>query len=60
MKSGWIINLKSGARIMLDEKAYEKYQNEPPKEEVKSEEHWFDIDNMCKANLNLDFWEGTV
>jgi len=57
MKSGWIINLKSGARIMLDEKAYEKYRNEPPKEEVKSEEHWFDIDNMCKANLNLDLME---
>jgi len=57
MKSGWIINLKSGARIMLDEKAYEKYRNEPPKEEVKSEEHWFNIDNMCKANLNLDLME---
>ena len=57
MKSGWIINLKSGARIMLDEKAYEKYQNEPPKEEARSEEHWFDIDNMCKANLNLDLME---
>jgi len=42
---------------MLDEKAYEKYQNEPPKEEARSEEHWFDIDNMCKANLNLDLME---
>lgn len=57
MKSGWIINFNNGMRIILNEKAYEKYQKETPKEDVKTEEHWFSLDKAIEENPDLDLVE---
>jgi hypothetical protein len=57
MRSGWKINFKNGYRIILTEKAYEKYQKETPKEDVRSEEHWFNLDELLKKYPEVDFIE---
>ena len=57
MKSGWIINFKNGTSVILNEKAYKRYNKETPKEDVRSEEHWFVLENAIKENPNLDFIE---
>ena len=57
MRSGWIINFNTGTSIILNEKAYEKYQKETPKEDVRSEEHWFNLDQAIKENIDLDLVE---
>jgi hypothetical protein len=57
MESGWIINFKNGMRVILNEKAYLKYQKETPKKDVASEEHWFILDNAIKENPDLEVIE---
>lgn len=57
MKSGWIINFKNGTRILLNEKAYEKYEKETPLEDVKTEEHWFNFDEAHRNNIEIDVVE---
>ena len=57
MRSGWIINFNNGTRIILNEGAYEKYQKETPKEDVKVEEHWFSLEEAIKKNPELDLVE---
>lgn len=57
MKSGWIINFKNGTSVILNEKAYKRYNKETPKEDVRSEEHWFVLENAIKENPDLDFIE---
>lgn len=57
MKSGWIINFNNGYRVILSESAYKKYEKETPKENVCSEEHWFDIEKAIEKNPGLDFIE---
>lgn len=54
MKSAWLINFKNGYRIILSESAYKKYQLETPKEDVESEEHWFDMDKCIEKNPDVD------
>lgn len=57
MRSGWIINFHTGIRIILNEKAYKKYNMETPKEDVKSEEHWFDLAKGIEENPELPLIE---
>lgn len=57
MKSGWIINFNNGYRVILSENAYRKYEEETPKEDVISEEHWFNIEEAIRKNPDLDFIE---
>ena len=44
-------------RVILNEKAYLKYQKETPKKDVASEEHWFILDNAIKENPDLEVIE---
>jgi hypothetical protein len=57
MRSGWKINFKNGYKVILTEKAYEKYQKETPKEDVSTEEHWFILDDLLNTYPDLDFIE---
>lgn len=57
MRSGWKINFKNGYKVILNEKAYEKYQKETPKEDVSIEEHWFILDDLINTYPDLDFIE---
>lgn len=57
MESGWIINFKNGTSIILNEKAYKKYEKETPKEDVRSEEHWFSLKQAIKENPELELIE---
>jgi len=57
MDSGWIINFKNGTRIILTENSYKRYENETPKEDVASEEHWFSLDGAISKNPELDLIE---
>jgi len=57
MDSGWIINFKNGTRIILTENSYKRYENETPKEDVVSEEHWFSLDGAISKNPELDLIE---
>lgn len=43
--------------MILSESAYKKYEKETPKENVYSEEHWFDIEKAIEKNPSLDFIE---
>ena len=56
-ESGWIINFKTGQRIIRSGKAYRRYQAETPKEDVQSEEHWFILDKAIEKNHDLDLIE---
>lgn len=56
-ESGWIINFKNGNRIILNEKAYLKYQKETLKEDVRLEEHWFILNQAIESNPDLDLIE---
>ncbi|MEN2468208.1 hypothetical protein [Ornithinibacillus sp. JPR2-1] len=57
MKSGWIINFKNGTRVILSERAYKRYVKETPKQDVQSDEHWFDIEKARSKNPDLDYIE---
>ena len=57
MESAWLINFKTGYKVILSEKAYKKYNKETPKETVNTEEHWFSMDNCIKQNPNIDLVE---
>lgn len=57
LESGWLINFKNGHKVILSEKAYLKYQEETPKEDVECEEHWFIIEHAFKKYPDLDLIE---
>ena len=57
MKSAWLINFKNGNQVILSEKSYLKYEKETPKEDVRSEEHWFDMEKCIVENQDLDLIE---
>lgn len=54
MKSGWIINLKNGSRIIFTEAAYkEELADIVVVSSIRSEEHWFNLDQAIKENPSL-------
>ncbi len=57
MESGWVINFKNGNKVILSESAYKKYEKETPKEDVRTEEHWFILDKAIESNPDVDFIE---
>jgi uncharacterized protein YpbB len=57
MESGWIINFKNGYRVILDEAAYKRLKTDAIKkepEEIRSEEHWFSIEEAIKKNPRIE------
>lgn len=58
MKNCWLINFKNGYKVILSEEKYRKhYLKETPKEEVMSEEHWFEMKNCISNNPEVDIIE---
>jgi hypothetical protein len=58
VKSCEVINFKNGFKIILSEKMYkEKYLKETPKEDVESEEHWFDMNRAIEKYPDVDLIE---
>ncbi len=54
MKSGWIINLKNGNRIIFTEAAYkEELADIVVISGIRSEEHWFSLEQAIKENPSL-------
>lgn len=51
MESGWILNYKSGQKVIMNETAYQEFKNEG---DISSEEHWFDMDKAIKDNPGLE------
>ncbi|MDU4476649.1 hypothetical protein [Clostridium sp.] len=54
MPSGWIINFESGQRIIYTEEAYEEYMNSTQIWKIRSEEHWFSLEQAIKENPTLE------
>ncbi|WP_187292137.1 hypothetical protein [Bacillus sp. 1NLA3E] len=57
MKSGWIINYKNGNSEILSKEKYKIYNANKYKGDVKSEEHWFNIEDAKRKNPNLPVHE---
>ncbi len=57
MKSAFVIIFKNGEKIMLSERAYKRYEEETPKEDVYVEEHWFSLEDARKKYPEMDFIE---
>jgi uncharacterized protein YlzI (FlbEa/FlbD family) len=57
MISGWVINFINGNKVILSEKAYLKYLEETPKDTVRTEEHWFSLEQAIEANPDTDLIE---
>lgn len=57
VKSGWIINYKNGNSEILSKEKYKIYNANKYKGDVKSEEHWFNIEDAKRKNPNLPVHE---
>lgn len=57
MESGWVIRFKNGTSVIMNEKAYKKYEEETPMEDIRVEEHWFILENAIKENPDLELIE---
>lgn len=54
MKSGWIINFENGSRIIYTEDAYrEDLGKTTLTSSIRSEEHWFSLEQAIKDNPTL-------
>jgi hypothetical protein len=53
VESGWIINYKNDFRVILTEVGYKKYDKRVDKSKIRSEEHWFNIEDAKTKNPNL-------
>ena len=52
LESGWIINFNDGFIIAFSEEKYKEYTKTHDKNDVLSEEHWFNIkDGMKQKGL---------
>lgn len=51
MESGWIINFNDGYRVIISEEKYKIVKSNI--ENIRSEEHWFDIKEALKCNPDL-------
>lgn len=56
MESGWIVNFKDGTRIAYDEKSYKTLNKN--QEGIRSEEHWFSLEDAVKSNPGIMLIKG--
>ncbi|WP_156479525.1 hypothetical protein [Alkalihalobacillus trypoxylicola] len=50
MKSGWIINFKDGGQLFYSEEGYQDHVKTRNVNDIKSEEYWFDINDLIKKH----------
>lgn len=53
MESGWIINFENGRKIIYTEDAYKEYVSSTQTWKVRSEEHWFSLEQAIRENPTL-------